>query len=220
MALSAPETEKKSKKKIAYDYIKELILNGELKPGEAIVERKLCENLGVSRTSIRAALADLDGEGLVEVVEGRSVSVAKICFSDMMEIYEMREALECMSIALLTDRITEEELEDLKQMTAQMQNKTGGEFMDLDMHLHLAMARYSKNKRLAQAIQSLYSPIRLMASTAKNDPGLRASAYREHQEILKAIEEKQPDDAVAAVRKHVRSVREYHIKHYFLFTSA
>lgn len=207
-----------SKKQLAYDRIKEMILAGELKTGEPIVERKLCEALGVSRTPIRAAFTDLAKEGLVDVVEGRGVFVSRIRFEDMIEVYDIREALECMSIKLLTERITKEELAHLEEIVERMKSLSGSEFMALDMELHTTMALYSKNKRLAQYVNIIYSPIRLMAATAQNDVYLCSTALREHQEILAAIKAHNVEAAVETMRQHIHSVREYHIKRYFLFS--
>ena len=209
-----------SKKQLAYDRIKEMILNGELKTGEPIIERKLCESLGVSRTPIRAAFTELSKEGLVDIVEGRGVFVSKIRFEDMIEVYDIREALECMSISLMTERITSEELAHLEEIVERMKSLTGSKFMALDMELHTTMALYSKNKRLAQNVATLYSPIRLMAATAQNDPVLCATALKEHQEILKAVTDHDVEAAVDAMRRHIHSVKEYHIKKYFLFSSS
>ena len=209
-----------SKKQLAYNSIKEMILNGELKTGEPIVERKLCDSLGISRTPIRAAFTELSKEGLVDLVEGRGVFVSKIRFEDMIEVYDIREALECMSISLMTERITSEELANLEKIVGRMKSLSGSKFMALDMELHTTMAVYSKNKRLAQLVATIYSPIRLMAATAQNDPDLCATALNEHQEILKAVTNRDVEAAVDAMRRHIHSVKDYHINKYFLFSSS
>lgn len=207
-----------SKKQLAYNIIKEKILNGELKTGEPIIERKLCEVLNVSRTPVRAAFTELSKEGLVDVVEGRGVFVSKIRFEDMIEVYDIREALECKAISLLVERITKEELAHLEDIVEHMKTFTGSEFMARDMELHTTMARYSKNKRMAQYVNVIYSPIRLIAATAQNDSELCTTALKEHQIILEAIKNRNVEAAVEAMRLHIHSVREYHIKHYFLFS--
>jgi DNA-binding GntR family transcriptional regulator len=207
-----------SKKQVAYDRIKALIMNNELKAGEPIVERTLCETLGISRTPVRAAFTELSKEGLVDVVPGRGVFVARIRFEDMIEVYDIREALECMSVKLLTERITKEELSDLEEIVERMQHLSGSEFMALDMQLHTTMARYSKNKRLAQTVNLIYSPIRLIAATAQNDTVLCENALRDHQEILQAVSSRDVERSVECMRRHIQNVREYHIKNYFLFS--
>lgn len=213
------ENQTTSKKLFAYEAIKGKILNGELKTGEPIVERRLCEELGVSRTPIRAAFTELSKDGLVDIVDGRGVFVSKIRFEDMIEVYDIREALECMSVSLLTERVTPEELAHLEEIVERMKPLTGSEFMALDMELHITMAKYSKNKRLAQNVNVIYSPIRLMAATAQNDPVLCSSALKEHLEILEAIKKRDVDVAVQTMRRHILNVKDYHIKRYFLFSS-
>lgn len=208
-----------SKKQLAYAKIKEMILNNELKTGEPIVERAVCEALGISRTPIRAAFTELSKEGLVDVVPGRGVFVSRIRFEDMIEVFDIREALECMATKLLAERITPEELAHLEKIVDRMKYLTGSEFMTLDMELHTAMAKYSKNKRLAHNIGLIYSPIRLMATTAQNDHALCVSALKEHLEILDAITKHDVERAVGTMRRHILNVKDYHIKRYFLFSS-
>ncbi|MCD7861344.1 MAG: GntR family transcriptional regulator [Oscillospiraceae bacterium] len=207
-----------SKKQTAYNRIKDMILNNQLRPGDSIVEREICESLDVSRTPVRAAFAELAEEGLVEIIPGRGVFVSRIRFEDMIEIYDIREALECMSVKLLTERITEPDLTALNKIVERMQRTSGSEFMALDMELHTTMARCSRNKRLAHEIDQIYSPIRLVANTAQNDPELRTNALSEHLDILAAISDRDSARAVEMMRRHILNVKEYHIKRYFLFT--
>ncbi|MCD8001027.1 MAG: GntR family transcriptional regulator, partial [Oscillospiraceae bacterium] len=130
-----------SKKQTAYNRIKDMILNNHLKPGDSIVEREICESLGVSRTPVRAAFAELAEEGLVEIIPGRGVFVSRIRFEDMIEIYDIREALECMSVKLLTERITEPDLTALNENVHRMQRTTGSDFIAQDREQHATKAR-------------------------------------------------------------------------------
>ena len=97
-----------SKKQIAYEKIKEMILDGAFSKESPLVERQLCDMIGISRTPIREALRELANDGLVEVIDGKGVYVKKIGFRDMIEIFEMREALEGMAVRLFVERADQE----------------------------------------------------------------------------------------------------------------
>ena len=83
-----------------YKKIREMILKNELKPGEKLLQEKLAEQLGVSRTPLLKALQMLEHELLVESIPRRGMYVKKLSVDEMNEIYEVREAFECMAVKL------------------------------------------------------------------------------------------------------------------------
>lgn len=98
-----------------FDSLFKGILNGYFKPGERLVERELCEVTGVSRSSVREALRQLEAEGLVEIVPNRGPIVATMDADTAREIYELREAIEAKAAGLFVKRATEAEIADVLQ---------------------------------------------------------------------------------------------------------
>lgn len=90
-----------------FDSLFNAILNGYFKPGERLVERELCERTGVSRSSVREALRQLESEGLVEIVPNRGPIVATMDAASARDIYEMREAIEGKAADLFIERASE-----------------------------------------------------------------------------------------------------------------
>src|SRR5690606_10767984 len=78
----------------AYEQLKNLILDGELRPGEPMREQQLAERTGTSRTPVREALHELAREGLVRLVPGRGAFVAEISIPDLLELFQLRDVLE------------------------------------------------------------------------------------------------------------------------------
>jgi GntR family transcriptional regulator, trigonelline degradation regulator len=91
------------------------ILNGYFKSGERLVERELCELTGVSRSSVREALRQLESEGLVEIVPNRGPIVATMDAASAQDIYELREAIEGKAASLFIERASEAELVGLQK---------------------------------------------------------------------------------------------------------
>jgi DNA-binding GntR family transcriptional regulator len=97
-----------------YDRLREAVFNGELKPGDRLVESELGHRMSVSRTPVREALRKLEMEGIVEYLPRKGVVVKGFSREDIIEIYSIRQALEVMSALAAAERITPEELAFLR----------------------------------------------------------------------------------------------------------
>ena len=91
--------------------LRESILNQFFEPGERLIERELCELTGVSRTSVREALRQLESEGLIETIPNRGPVVTSLSLEGAMRIYEVREALEGLAARLFVERANDELVE-------------------------------------------------------------------------------------------------------------
>src|SRR6478735_8814033 len=93
--------------------LREALLNDVFKPGEQLVERKLADLTGVSRTSIREALSQLEAEGLVTRVSGKGMIVTRLSEDEALRIYEARAILESAIARLFVQRATDDEVDEL-----------------------------------------------------------------------------------------------------------
>ena len=103
-------------REVVCESLREAIRKGVLKPGERIMEIKLAEELGVSRTPVREAIRKLELEGYVVMMPRRGTYVADMSIRDINEIFEIRTALESLSNSLAAEHITEDELEHLQRL--------------------------------------------------------------------------------------------------------
>ncbi|MEM6628163.1 MAG: GntR family transcriptional regulator [Bacteroidota bacterium] len=99
----------------AYKVLREIILSGQLTPGEKIVQDKLAKELGISRTPLRTALNRLESESLIESIPRRGVVVKKFSPEEIIHIYDCRIAIEVMAIELFTRKASGEKLRKLDQ---------------------------------------------------------------------------------------------------------
>jgi DNA-binding GntR family transcriptional regulator len=88
----------------AYEKLKKAIIDYEFPPGKLLIERELCELIGVSRTPVREALRRLSSDGFVDFVPGRGTVVTRLTKEDMIHIYELKEALDKMAVKLCIQR--------------------------------------------------------------------------------------------------------------------
>ena len=106
---------------VVFKTLRQAILRGELKPGERLMEIKLANKLGVSRTPIREAIRKLELEGLVLMIPRRGAEVAEITEKSLNDVLEVRKALEELAVQLACERMDEEGLEALKKAAKEIE---------------------------------------------------------------------------------------------------
>lgn len=104
-------------RQIVLDKLRDAIISSQLKPGQRLVERELCQALDVSRTSVREALRHLESEGLVQYVGQRGPSVSVLSQQDIKNIYELRAALEGLAGELFCERASDHQINLLQATT-------------------------------------------------------------------------------------------------------
>jgi GntR family transcriptional regulator, trigonelline degradation regulator len=97
--------------------LRKAILKGRFAPGARLVEREICELMGVSRVSIREAFRQLESEGIIENVPNRGPVVAKLNKAQAKDVYEARQALEALAAKLFASNATEKQVEELDKAT-------------------------------------------------------------------------------------------------------
>ena len=144
---------------VVFNTLRQAILTGELKPGERLMEIHLANKLGVSRTPIREAIRKLELEGLVTMIPRRGAEVAQITEKSMNDVLEVRRAMDALCVELACDRITPEELQDLKKAcdTFEAAVKTDDikQIAQADVALHDIIVQATGNRRLIQLVNNL-----------------------------------------------------------------
>lgn len=189
--------------------IEEMIVRGELPPGSRLHEPKLATLLGVSRGSIREALHRLEGKKLLVRTPNHGASVASLSPVDLIELLEVREAIEGMACRLAAENMSNAEIDRLEEMLSR-HDQNGGYFQEAgDVDFHFAIAHGSRNKRLAESIcGDLYHLLRIYRYKSSTLGERAAASAAEHARILAAIRERDPDKAEMLMRLHVRRSRE------------
>ena len=219
------ETAKQGNKmQIAYDYILQKIQDGTYEPGYALVERKLQEELSVSRTPIRNAISRLSYEGYVDLTPEKGGVVSEIRFPDLLEYYELRSAIEALSAGLAAQRRTEEQLREMEQcLEAHRKSLADSQAMEAsrqDDEFHALIAKASSNSRLAAQLEMITNQCR-RASIFQNQRSTDRIevSIRQHQEIFEAIRDRKEAEAEQLMKAHMESViesaKEMMMKYYY-----
>lgn len=177
----------------AADRLREQILVEELKPGQVLAERELALQLGVSRTPLRDALKILATEGLVELVPNLRPRVANPSLDELLDLVDVLASLERLSGELIVKKISDETVDELADLVAQMRNtpKDGEEldFFKLDMKFHRTIVSATNNQALIKTHQQYNAAVfraRFMSSRWK---ARRPLMHDQHGEVVDMIKE-------------------------------
>ena len=152
-----------SKKDRVVATLREAIVSGRMKPGEAVVEGRVARQLGVGQPVIREALLDLEHQGFVQRVPYKGTSVTKLGQDEIEQIQSMRVELEGLAIAWARVRATPSDVKTLRGLVARMGRAAEAsdlsKFNDCDLALHRALWQLSGNKYLADALERAVVPL-------------------------------------------------------------
>ncbi len=195
------------------EHLRELILSGELKAGARITEVDLSLSLGVSRTPVREAMKQLMIEGLVQR-ESLGYSVFLPTPQDVADIYLCRAALESQAVAICSEGISVEVLEELDRVVYETEQARGrGDlltFLRLNTRFHEMLVRASENRSLIATYDAVGIRAMLCRTLTLENVSAREGSALEHRHIVELLRERQPADGY--VRDHVcrsalRSIR-------------
>ncbi len=192
---------------VVFNTLRKAILTGQLRPGERLMEVHLANKLGVSRTPIREAIRKLELEGLVIMIPRRGAEVAQITEKSLKDVLEVRRALDALSVELACERITQEELEALKEAATEFEEATRGKDASViakaDVQFHDIIVQATGNRRLQQLVNNLAEQMYRYRFVYIKDDSQHEKLIAEHKEILESIMERNKERASAAAKLHI-----------------
>lgn len=192
---------------IVYEYLRKAVMEGELKPGERIIEKEYAEKMKISRTPIREALRKLESEGFVEYIPRKGVVVKGFSINDIVEIYAIRKSLEGLAMRYVIENISEQEIERLKGLVEHMEEadknceiedvfRTCQEFNEVILNA-------SRMQRLKTLINTLHEYLERFRRITMAKASRRSDAIKEHKQILQSIIDKDSKLAEKLVWDHL-----------------
>ena len=192
-----------------YEALRKAIIEGRLARDERLVQDDLATQFGTSRIPVRDALKRLETEGLVTLDERGSYVVSYFGSEDVEEIYGLRLLLEPYAAGKALDCMTASDLEELENIAQEMKEaatlKDIERYVQLNQTFHLALYELSRQRRLVRMIQSLWSG--LMPLTPMAVPGQLERSAREHEAIMRALQDRRRDSVESLMRDHIEHAR-------------
>jgi len=201
-----------------FNQLRNQILTGVYKPGESLIELRLSEELGVSRTPIREAIRQLELEGLVQAIPNKGAVVKGVTEQDVEDIFTIRTRIEGLAARWAAEKITEEEIKELKE-TLEFEEfytmKNDAEhLMKFDSKFHEIIFRASKSSPLMHMLSTFHHYIQNARNNSFDTPGRPVKAFEEHKAIFEAISNKNADVAEELTVAHIRNAsKNYNEKH-------
>ncbi|MGR3765937.1 GntR family transcriptional regulator [Rossellomorea sp. NS-SX7] len=199
----------------AYLYLKDLILSGEYKPGDRLIEREVASQLNISRTPIREALFRLESQGFVKTVPRKGVIVSNISEEEVIEVFTILSSLEVLAARLaaqkMDDALIGEFNEKIEKLEALEKGEVeGGDTEHIEMNLLLYKA--AKSPKLFDILSGLTDYIQMSANMGYETPGRRKESIREHIQIMKAVRDQEADMAEYLTKIHIENSKKAYIQ--------
>jgi DNA-binding GntR family transcriptional regulator len=193
---------------LAYNSIKEYILEGSLDENSRLTEDFLSSRLGISKSPIREALNRLETEGLIRIEPRKGAYLRRMSSTGIAQLYDLREALEAHVVR--TAGVTPELLAALRQnirlQRALLKANDKAHYIEEDIRFHSMLALATGNAHLCAVLENVQNQIWLSRRNTYDLSGSSAPDY--HEAIVKALEEDDRPNAQQVMRDHIENVRQ------------
>ncbi|MFT2098842.1 GntR family transcriptional regulator [Marinomonas sp. 2405UD66-6] len=202
----------KTLKETALTTLRDAITSNSLKPGTRLVERNLCETMGVSRTVVRECIRHLESERLVKGIPNSGFVVASISDSEAREIYEIRALLESTAVKACSEVITPEIITELYRLHDEIALHLQKD--DIKNALKLTTSFYELIFKTAEKhvawvlVEQLNSRISRLRAFTLSARGRKTAGPKDLYDMVKALEEHNPEAAVEICERHLREAYE------------
>ncbi len=198
---------------IVFKTLREAIITGDLQPGERLMEIKLANELGVSRTPVREAIRKLELEGLVIMTARKGAEVAPINEKDLREVLEIRKALESLACALACRNAKEQDIRKMCSINDEINRAVNVEDIEMitkkDVEFHETINVLTDNQRLIQMLHQLKEHIFRYRFEYIKEMKNKRSIVEEHNKIIEAIAAKDAKKASAGIESHIEIQEKY-----------
>ncbi|WP_310134560.1 GntR family transcriptional regulator [Paraburkholderia terricola] len=202
----------KTLRELTLTKLRDAIVQGYFSPGARLVERTLCDELGVSRTIVREVLRHLETEGLVEVVARQGPVVAQLNPSQVSEIYELRGLLEANAARACAQQSTPEVVKQLrehrKKIEAAFVAKDLPAVLEYTGHFYETLFEGAQKTVSLAVVKTLNARINRLRALTIATPGRSGESNQEMNNLLDAIERRDGDAAFAASISHIQRTAE------------
>jgi len=193
----------------AVEAIRAEIISGRLAPGQRLIERELCEQLDVSRNTLREAYRQLEAEGFISVVPHRGPTVSEMTDREARGLYEVREALEGLAVRLFVERASAQDLAELERTVELLREAHASgvvtRMLDCKNAFYEVLYRGADNEVLHSQARLLGSRLARLRGRSLAQPDRPAESMAEIEGVLSKVAARDADGAAALWRDHIRN---------------
>lgn len=208
MALERP----KSLRELALEHLRNSIIDGSLKMGQVLSERKISEELGVSKSPVREALAQLRDEGLVSIEPQKGARVFSLSEPEVTQICDFRQAIETAAFELALSRDPGGLAQDMQHVVKDMERERARgnekEYLSLDTTFHQLIFEHARNDYLTASYTRYIGKIAALRTHLAKLPQHTDLSFDEHRKIAIAVREGNLDKIKALLKEHIDRTRQ------------
>lgn len=190
------------------DVLRAEIVAGTIPPGARLGQDALARRFGLSRMPVREALLVLEAEGLVDLPPNRSAIVAALDVADMLDIFDMRIALETLAVRLAVPLLSNAAIDEARAVHDRLERADMRDYGHLNGAFHTALYAACGRARLMAQIRHLSGLADRYLRLALTAPDQRTTSDAEHRALLRCCLERDADAAAAIVERHVATARD------------
>jgi DNA-binding GntR family transcriptional regulator len=191
----------------AYEKLKGRLLNFDVMPGDRLSESELAQQISVSRTPLRQALQRLQNEGFVEAIPKVGWLIPHLDFEKFDELYDFRVLIECFAVrelcATAKDRPQLQALSQIWHVKAKERLRDGAKVSELDEAFHIQIVKCAGNREMVRTHREITERLRILRRLDFTKPDRVAATYKEHAQILSAIQQRHAGEAQRLLRAHI-----------------
>lgn len=195
--------------KKVYRILKKEIIKGSFEPGNKVLEGKIADQMGISRTPVREAIRVLAAEGFVILSPNQGVVVRSVSAENIREVLQIHSVLEGLAARLSCEVINEEDLKELENCVNRMEKlankKDSSTYSEVDLKFHELIVNICRNKRLIQMRKNISDQAQRYRIGSLSIPRRLKESLKEHQKILEAFKTKDPKKADSTSQKHIQN---------------
>lgn len=196
-----------------YSILSKAIFQGDLKPGQRLIESKLAKLMKISRTPVREAIIELEQKGLVVSSPPKGVKVAPLpSKEELNEFYDINSVLRGLATRKAVNHVTLQEINRLKEIIAESEHflEEGSlkEIARINIKFHHIIDHSSKSKELILLLDNLYKKFRERFSEIVSQKKRQEESIKEHKTILQALIKKDEELAEQLMREHIENGKE------------
>ncbi len=192
----------------AYERIREVIVEQQIKANSTITEAQLTRDLHMSRTPVREALTRLESEGYVQPAAGRGYTIVEMTAEDLVNVYAVRAELDALAAGEAAKRIRRVDLAHLEDlyddMAVALSENRDQDLATLNSEFHATIAEISGNSYLKRMLDDIRNTFDLFRMRALTVPGRRDDSHAEHGQLIEALRQNDTDLARRIARLHVQ----------------
>lgn len=199
-------------RRLVIQRITDAIVQGRFRPGDRLVERELCDLLGVSRTSIREALRELESEGLIENIPNKGPIVARISVKQAENIYQVRAVTEGLAARLFALRANADQIARLEQAVEEIGKVYGDfspeRFIAAKNQFYAVLLEGADNDVASLALRSIHVRVSQLRVFSLTKPGRADESLRELRRLIECVKARDGAGAERECIAHVMSAAE------------